>query len=312
MILVDNPNAISVRETSPLVSKNNRKLQIPQATGEALDLFYRYGFFSLSVRVVPRDDPGGWLVREPTNSVFTPESLITTQDPGSGNFEPFYQVYLCDDTNELMEAYFRDFKADGVAQPYKLYTGSWRKQSSFILVKLTKLNRIVKTAGDPHLKGAALNSISNIVPGKKDSVLSFINDFGSHYIKEILIGDVIYQVFALSKDQFANAKTSLKPYQRIKSGEFNALYENILAPWNIRETGTIQAASGDFSLTNIFEFKNDPTLMRELEDISTKESEAVIGLHFASLRSAIPSTSTQDYFDEVVDTQMALWEINIS
>ena len=24
-------------------------------------MFYRYGFFSLSVRVVPRDDPGRWL-----------------------------------------------------------------------------------------------------------------------------------------------------------------------------------------------------------------------------------------------------------
>merc|ERR1712060_266080 len=43
--------------------------------GEAVDIFYRYGFFSLSVRVVPRDDHGSWLIREPTTKVFTPNSL---------------------------------------------------------------------------------------------------------------------------------------------------------------------------------------------------------------------------------------------
>ncbi|QQP41620.1 Torso-like protein, partial [Caligus rogercresseyi] len=225
--------------------------------------------------------------------------------------------------------------ADGVAQPYKLYTGSWRKrvlakymglstdsldgESSFILVKLNKVNRIIKTQGNPILNSDALNS----------SVLGFINDFGSHYVKEVKVGDVIYQVFALSKSQFTHAKSSLGSYQRIRPNEFNALYEEFMAPWNVRETGTLQATSGDFRLKkflrdsaqvkskfssypSIFEFKNNPTLMAELEQISNSESEAVIGLEFGSLRSMIPSISAQDYFDEVVDTQMALWEINIS
>ena len=39
-------------------------------SGETLDLFYRFGFFSLSVRVVPRDDAGDWIVREPTSLIF--------------------------------------------------------------------------------------------------------------------------------------------------------------------------------------------------------------------------------------------------
>ena len=54
--------------------------------GGAIDLFYRYGFFSLSVRVVPRDDPGSWLVREPTSKVFDDTSIRRTERPGPNSF----------------------------------------------------------------------------------------------------------------------------------------------------------------------------------------------------------------------------------
>ena len=49
-------------------------------------MFYRYGFFSLSVRVVPRDDPGSWLVREPTSRVFDDTSIRRTERPGPNSF----------------------------------------------------------------------------------------------------------------------------------------------------------------------------------------------------------------------------------
>ena len=54
--------------------------------GGAIDLFYRYGFFSLSVRVVPRDDPGSWLVREPTSRIFDDNSIRRTERPGPNSF----------------------------------------------------------------------------------------------------------------------------------------------------------------------------------------------------------------------------------
>ncbi|QQP41621.1 Torso-like protein, partial [Caligus rogercresseyi] len=58
----------------------------------------------------PREDPGSWLIREPTNSILAPGSYSVSQEFRNGNFEPYYQVYLCDDTNELKEAFFKDFK----------------------------------------------------------------------------------------------------------------------------------------------------------------------------------------------------------
>ena len=54
--------------------------------GGAVDMFYRYGFFSLSVRVVPRDDPGKWLVREPTANIFDQQSLVIEDKAGPNTF----------------------------------------------------------------------------------------------------------------------------------------------------------------------------------------------------------------------------------
>jgi hypothetical protein len=52
-----------------------------------LDLFYRFGFYSLSVRVVPRDDPGTWLIREPTAKVFDDNSVVQVDRQGANTFD---------------------------------------------------------------------------------------------------------------------------------------------------------------------------------------------------------------------------------
>ena len=54
--------------------------------GGAIDLFYRYGFFSLSVRVVPRDEPRSWVKREPTSRVLDDNSIRRTERPGPNSF----------------------------------------------------------------------------------------------------------------------------------------------------------------------------------------------------------------------------------
>merc|ERR1711894_424246 len=114
-------------EGQRLESRQSRTVEdIKVPAGEAVDIFYRYGFFSLSVRVVPRDDHGSWLIREPTTKVFTPNSLRQVKELRSGKFEPQFQIFFCDDVEDLMKHYFHDFTAEGVAEPYRLYTGSWR------------------------------------------------------------------------------------------------------------------------------------------------------------------------------------------
>lgn len=331
------------------LSGSSRRPDVP--AGETLDLFYRFGFFSLSVRVVPRDDAGDWIVREPTSLIFDKSSVSERVTPSADSkFDPAFQVFFCDDVEELNEAYFRDFTAERVEQPHKLFTGSWHKttkskyyglskeafdgQSAFVLVKLPKKRIAVSAAAKAgsalRLRPTAQRAIDSVQLGNSKSVREFLENYGSHYVQEIVVGDAVYQVIALYRDQYTAAKKAAG--RMLSSGAASAsdlgrLFKSHLAPWLVRETGKVQVASGDKaadsiakndlvtngkfgSYPNIFVLQERPKVTARME-AATAASEAVVGMHFASLRSFVRDLQTRDYYDERVDAYMALWEANI-
>jgi len=353
----------NVKSDLVLVSRNNngigggnaglsgisKRPQVP--AGEALDLFYRFGFFSLSMRVVPRDDSGAWLVREPTEPIFEQSSVSERITPSADSkFDPSFQVFFCDDIEELNEAYFRDFTAERVEQPHKLFTGSWHKttkskyyglskeafdgQSAFVLVKLPKRRVTVSVGGGSggglRLMPNAQRAIDSVQLANPNSVRDFLENFGSHYVQDIVVGDNVYQVLALYRDQYTAAKSAAA--RMLSSGATSAadlgrFFESHLAPWLVRETGKVKVASGDKaamaiakndlvtsgkfgSYPNIFELQERPEVTARLE-AATAATEAVVGMNFASLRSFVRDPQTRDYYDEVVDSMIALWEANI-
>merc|ERR1712061_634991 len=245
-------------------SNDVEDIKVP--AGEAVDIFYRYGFFSLSVRVAPRDDHGSWLIREPTTKVFTPNSLRQVKELRDGKFEPQFQIFFCDDVEDLMKHYFHDFTAEGVAEPYRLYTGSWRtpttvkyfglsedtlhSDSGFVLVKLQKPRLTVRTEGEPKLMPEAAREFSKIRIGDEESV------------------------------KYMRARQEVLVDKKVT--DFNQIYEQFLAPWMVKESGAVQAASGDprvkalldtravtktqfSSYPSIFEIRKNARLLDELE-----------------------------------------------
>merc|ERR1719348_893828 len=328
-------------EGQRLESRQSDVEDIKVPAGEAVDIFYRYGFFSLSVRVVPRDDHGSWLIREPTSKVFTPNSLRQVKQPRAAKFDPQFQIFFCDDLEDLMKHYFHDFSAEGVEEPYRLYTGSWRtpttvkyfglseetlhSDSGFVLVKLLKPRLTVKTEGAPVLKPEAAQAFSHIKVGDSASVKQFSENFGSHYIRSLTVGDAVYQILALDREKYVRAKTDVLVNKRVR--DFNQIYEQYLAPWIVKESGKVQVASGDSQVAefldnrvvlqtkfsrypSIFEIRKNEALLSELE-LLTHDTEAVIGLAFRSIGALLPSVQLQDFYNEIVDTQLALWEVNI-
>jgi len=309
--------------------------------GEAVDIFYRYGFFSLSVRVVPRDDHGSWLIREPTTKIFTSDSLRQVSRLDTNKFDSQFQIFFCDDLSELMQHYFHDFTAEGVKEPHRLYTGSWRtptivkyfglsddtlhSDSGFVLVKLVKRRVDVKTEGVPRMKPEPQAAFSKIRVGDEESVKDFVEDYGSHYIRSLTVGDAVYQILALDRTQYNRAKNDVLVEKRVT--DFSQIYENYLAPWIVRENGKVQAASGDDRVTDfleskvvmrtqfnnypsIFEIRKNEELLNELEFL-TQTTEAVVALAFRSIGALLPSVQAQDYYNEIVNTMLALWEVNI-
>merc|ERR1712141_494158 len=332
---------LQAREGQTLAQSRQDFQDIDVPAGEAVDIFYRYGFFSLSVRVVPRDDHGSWVIREPTTKVFTPNSLRQVKELREGKFEPQFQIFFCDDVEDLMKHYFHDFTAEGVAEPYRLYTGSWRtpttvkyfglsedtlhSDSGFVLVKQQKPRLTVRTEGEPRLMPEAAREFSKIRIGDEESVKSFTEDFGSHYIKSLTVGDAVYQILALDRAKYQRARQEVLVEKRVT--DFNQIYEQFLAPWMVKESGAVQAASGDprvkalldnraitqtqfSSYPSIFEIRKNPRLLDELEFL-TEGTQAITALSFRSIGALLPSVQAQDYYNEIVNTQLALWEVNI-
>jgi len=329
-------------------SRRSRGLSLDVPAGGAVDMFYRYGFFSLSVRVVPRDDPGKWLIREPTADIFDSQSIVISETAGPDTFarQPF-QISLCEDLDELLSAYFRDFKADGVEQPHKLFTGSWRlptaaqylglgpqalddSVNSYVLVKLVRNKGTKAASGNIRLNSEAAAEAKKVQSQNNDAILKFVKNYGTHYFRSVTVGDAIYQVFALSKEQMQSLLASYGGQRRrdLSLADWPALHEKYLAPWLVKETGEIKAASGDVDVQRFIEqelriegqFGSYPNLIegliknpgnvQTLEDLTTKNS-AVVGLEFSTLRDFFPSIEVREFYDETFAAQSALWGANM-
>lgn len=332
---------VNAREGTSRVEPRHDTQQFDLPAGEALDLFYRFGFFSLSVRVVPRDDFGTWTIREPTSNIFRPGSVKQVTLPQANEFQDQFQIYFCDDLDDLKKHYFHDFQAEGVEEPYRMFTGSWRtpttvkyfgisdaavkSDSGFVLVKLVKPKATLKIEGAPALKTDALTDFLKMRVGDKDSVENFVQNHGSHYIQSLTVGDSVYQILALDRPNYLHAKNDVLVEKKVT--DFEQIYEEYLAPWIVKENGKILVASGDprtadflkrsaikqlqFSTyPSIFEIRKQPGLMQELERL-TADTKAVIGLKFKSLGSLIKNIETEEFYKEVINTELALWEVNI-
>merc|ERR1712173_452381 len=62
-------------------------------------------------------------------------------------------------------------------------------------------------------------------------------------IKSLTVGDAVYQILALDRAKYQRARQEVLVEKRVT--DFNQIYEQFLAPWMVKESGAVQAASGD-------------------------------------------------------------------
>lgn len=252
---------------------------------------------------------------------------------------------MAEDLQELMQAYFRDFKADGVEESHKLFTGSWRlptaaqyfgltpqaldgSENSYVLVKLVRNKGTKATAGNIRLAPEPSIAANEVEVGDSDAILKFVKNYGTHYFKSVTVGEAVYQVFVISKEQMQSLKANLGGRNTAGLRDWAMIYENYLAPWLVKETGEPRAASGDLDLQrfldqqlrvsgqfgsypNIVEgLVKNPANAQRLEEL-TSATSAVIGLEFASLKDFFPSIQVREFYDETFAAQSALWSSNI-
>merc|ERR1711863_193287 len=110
----------------------------------------------------------------------------------------------------------------------------------------------------------AAREFSKIRIGDEESVKSFTEDFGSHYIKSLTVGDAVYQILALDRAKYQRARQEV-----------------------------------------LVEMRKNPRLLDELEFL-TEGTQAITALSFRSIGALLPSVQAQDYYNEIVNTQLAL------
>lgn len=183
--------------------------------GGAINVFSRYGYLSISMRVVPRNDTDTWVFREPTLDVFhnAVPAPPRQQAKSAVVFEGDFHMEFCDNVRQLLQAYFRDFTFERLERPWRAFTGSWSRAAiarhlginasfitgdhCYVLVRVARFRENQRLAGLPDsliMDEAVAREADKVTVGDTVSVVKFIRNFGSHYIASFVTGNSLYQV----------------------------------------------------------------------------------------------------------------------
>ncbi|XP_032687108.1 torso-like protein isoform X2 [Odontomachus brunneus] len=316
--------------------------------GSAVNVFSRYGYLSISMRVVPRNDTETWVFREPMLDVFknpTPMPIKQRSQGKAGTavFVGDFHMEFCDNVRQLLQAYFRDFTFEKLERPWHAFTASWSKAAiskhlginasfitgdhCYVLVRVARFRdnqRLAGTAETLALDDSVLQQTENITIGDTGSVVRFIRNFGSHYIASYITGNSLYQVFVYTPQVYSRIKERLKTrgVAELSSLELG----NYFSPWYAEHMGSIQSASGNrsvetwavqhlrvqhyiFTYASLLKLHGDTALLKQLDGLL--DDEALLQLQLRTLAPAFKDAKRREWFLEVIDNYFKLWEVNM-
>ena len=87
-----------------LAAELRHSMQQKPRLGGAVNVFSRYGYLSISMRVVPRNDSDTWIFREPTLDVFrNPQPAPPKQGKAAVVFDGDFHMEFCDNVRQLLQ-----------------------------------------------------------------------------------------------------------------------------------------------------------------------------------------------------------------
>ncbi|XP_050439974.1 torso-like protein [Adelges cooleyi] len=315
--------------------------------GNAINVFNRYGYFSISMRVVPRNDTDhSWIFREPTVDVFTNlagKQSLKRSIGGGQVFQGDFHMEFCDNVKQLMQAYFRDFSVERLDKPWLAFTGSWTKSTlarnlglemsyvtgdyCYVLVRVARHREIANLATDmdnSDLHEPVAKQAASVNVGDSVSVIEFVKSFGSHYVTSYITGNSLYQVYVYNANTYKVIKERLKSkgVSQISNQELTGYF----SPWYAEHVGKIQSASGNetvenwalhrlrvkfyfFTYASLLKLHGDPKLLSELNGMLG--NEALLKLGLKTLAPAFKDDQKRAWFHEVMDNNLKLWEVNM-
>ncbi|KAE9522090.1 hypothetical protein AGLY_017509 [Aphis glycines] len=316
--------------------------------GNAINVFNRYGYLSISMRVIPGNDPGhSWIFREPTVDVFMnlPEKQSLKRNIGEGGGQVFqgnFHMEFCDNVKQLLQAYFRDFSIERLEKPWQAFTGSWSKVTlarnlgldvsyvtgdhCYVLVRVARhretANLVMDNSYDLHELVA--KQVASVNVSDSLSVIEFVRSFGSHYVTSYITGNSLYQVYVYAPKYYKVIKERLKTkgVTKISNQELIGYFSSRYAEY----VGKIQSASGNatvenwanqrltvklfvFGFASLLKLHGNTKLLSELNGMLG--NEALLKLDLKTLAPAFKDIQKRAWFHEVMDNNLKLWEVNV-
>lgn len=323
-----------------------RALDSELGVGKAVNIFMRYGYLSICMRVVPRNDTDTWVFREPTVGVFRDvDRFAEAPKPRQPKtlFDGDFHMEFCDNLKQLLQAYFRDFSFERLERPWRAFTAGWPTDimarnlginSSFIggehcyvLVRVSRYRESGKLRDLPSniaVEDVVYEAIQGSTIGDTVSITDFIRKYGSHYIASYITGNSLYQVFVFTRNVYTKIKEHIK--SKTVSDITTDELQNYFSPTFAEHMGAIKVASGNktvenwaskrlkihyyiFSYPSLLKLHGEPSLLRNLD--SLLGNEALLQLELKTLSPAFKDVKKKKWFEEVVDNYLKLWESNM-
>ncbi|ALC46154.1 tsl [Drosophila busckii] len=317
--------------------------------GKGVNVFVRYGYLSISMRVIPTNESSEterWLFREPTRNIYKNISNLADihEDNTPGIFHGDFHMEFCENRRQLLQAYFRDFTIERLDKPWEALSGGWFPHTaakklgvnasfilgdySYVLVRVVRFRETGKLAvpipNNQPLEPEILERVKDLQVGNITETLYFLDQIGSHYINSYTTGNSLYQVFVYNRKNYKMIK------DRIKAKGLNGLSKldlyNYFAPWFAAHLGQIRSASGNATVerwakrklqyeyyvvkyVTLLKLHGNSTLLRSLD--SLLGNDAILSLDLKALNLFPENPEKQQWFNEVLDNNLKLWEINM-
>lgn len=250
---------------------------------------------------------------------------------------------FCDNLRQLLQAYFRDFVFERLERPWRAFTASWSRtavarhlgintsyvtgQHCYVLVRVAR-HRVTAKLGPKspnwELEDFVAQEVEKVQVGDAASVTDFVRSFGSHYIASYVTGNSLYQVFVYTPSVYRSIKDRFKT--KGVSDLSNVELAGFFSPWNAEHIGNIQVASGNttveewatenlrvhfylFTYTSLLKLHENASLLRKLDGLLG--NEALLQLNLRTLSPAFKDSVKKQWFHEVIDNYLKLWEVNM-
>ncbi|CRK89098.1 CLUMA_CG002531, isoform A [Clunio marinus] len=314
--------------------------------GKSINVFIRYGYLSISMKVISYNDTERWIFKEPTRNIFQGLSVLeTAENNPKGGFMGDFHMEFCDNKQQLFQAYFREFQIEDMASPWKAFTDGWHAEItakklginssyiigdySYVLVRVSRFReraRLQRPIPPNQLIDPSVAAkINNVTDGDTVSVLEFMKKFGTHYINSYVTGNSLYQVFVFNKRNYGHIKERLKS-RGVLSLSKSDLY-NFFAPWFAEHLGSVRCSSGNstverwaqrklklsyylFTYNSLLKLHGSSSLLKALDELLG--NEAILQLELKSLKVAFKDPDKRKWYEIVLDNTIKLWEVNMS